>query len=288
MNSMTGFAQRDCESQSMRFSLEVKSYNNRYLELGVQLPGYLSALEPKIRNSLQRRIKRGKVDFSLRVRELKVPVNVSVDEKAAVAGIQALRALSGLLGSKEEIGLSALMRMDGILSMERDLDADKLWLEIEPSVDSLLADHQSERAREGRHLEADIRGQAATLKGGVERIAEKVPELESAIQENLRKRFQEVLGSLVDENRVLQETAVALTRFTVNEELARLKSHLSALDACLDEEGEPGKRIDFICQEINREVNTIGSKCQLGEVAMKVVLMKEAVENIREQARNIE
>lgn len=288
MNSMTGFAQVDSDSPSLRFSLELKTYNNRYLELGVQLPGYLSALEPKVRNSLQQRIKRGKVDFSLRVRELKIPVNVNVDEKAAVAGISALRSLASLLGSREEVGLSALMRMDGILSMERDLDSDKLWLEIEPAIDSLLSAHQAERAREGGHLAADIRNQAATLKGGVDCIAEKVPELETAIKDNLRKRFQEVLGNLVDENRVLQETAVALTRFTINEELTRLKSHLDALDACLDEDGEPGKRIDFICQEINREVNTIGSKCQLGEVAMKVVLMKEAVENIREQARNIE
>jgi uncharacterized protein (TIGR00255 family) len=288
MNSMTGFAQKDFDSESMRFSIEIKSYNNRYLEMGIQLPGYLSALEPRMRNFIQGKIKRGKVDFSLRVRELKIPVNVTIDERAAVAGIDALKKLSRLMDANEKLTLSTLMRMEGILSMERDLDADRLWVEIEPVLLSLFDAHAAERAREGRHLAADIRVQAEFLKRAVDFILERSPELELTIKDNLRKRFQEVLGSLVDENRVLQETAVALMRFTVNEELARLKSHLAALDACLDEEGEPGKRIDFICQEINREVNTIGSKCQLSDIAMKVVLMKEAVENIREQARNIE
>jgi uncharacterized protein (TIGR00255 family) len=288
MNSMTGFAQKDFDSESMRFSIEIKSYNNRYLEMGIQLPGYLTALEPRIRNFIQAKIKRGKVDFSLRVRELKVPVNVTIDERAAVAGIEALKKLSRLMDANEKLTLPTLMRMEGILSMERDLDADRLWTEIEPVLHALFDAHAAERAREGRHLAEDIRVQAEFLKKAVDFILERSPELELTIKDNLRKRFQEVLGSLVDENRVLQETAVALMRFTVNEELARLKSHLAALDACLDEEGEPGKRIDFICQEINREVNTIGSKCQLSDIAMKVVMMKEAVENIREQARNIE
>jgi uncharacterized protein (TIGR00255 family) len=288
MNSMTGYAQNNFDSESMRFSIEIKSYNNRYLEMGIQLPGYLSALEPRIRNFIQGKIKRGKVDFSLRVRELKLPVNVTIDERAAVAGIDALKKLSSLMDANEKLTLSTLMRMEGILSMERDLDADRLWVEIEPVLLALFDAHGAERAREGRHLADDIRVQAEFLKHAVDFILERSPELELTIKDNLRKRFQEVLGSLVDENRVLQETAVALMRFTVNEELARLKSHLAALDGCLDEEGEPGKRIDFICQEINREVNTIGSKCQLSDIAMKVVLMKEAVENIREQARNIE
>lgn len=288
MNSMTGFAQCECDTESMRFSLEMKSYNNRYLELGVQLPGYLSALETKVRAFLQERIRRGKVDFSLRVRELKVPVRVTVDGMAAAAGMEALQKLSGILGSSDGPRLSDLMRMDGILSMERDIDADRLWGEIEPLLGKLAAVHQEERAREGRHLAEDIRRQAESLRKGMVFISSKTPELERIVKENLRRRFQEVLGDLVDENRVLQETAVTLTRYTINEELSRLGSHLAALDACLDEAGDPGKRMDFICQEINREVNTIGSKCQLEEVGATVVLMKEAVENIREQARNVE
>jgi uncharacterized protein (TIGR00255 family) len=288
MNSMTGYAQGEFDAQSLRFSLEIKSYNNRYLELGIQLPGYLGALEPRLRNYFQARIRRGKVDFSLRVRELKLPVSVTVDERAAAAGAEALAKLQALLDPSQKPTLSALMRMEGILSLERDIDAERLWSEIEPSLESVARVHAAERAREGKHLAKDIRAQAKVLREGAAFILERSPELERTIRENLRKRFQETLGNLVDENRVLQETAVALMRYTINEELARLGSHLDALDACMDEEGEPGKRIDFICQEINREVNTIGSKCQLGEVAMKVVAMKEAVENIREQARNIE
>ncbi len=288
MNSMTGYAQGEFDAQSLRFSLEIKSYNNRYLELGIQLPGYLGALEPRIRNYFQARIRRGKVDFSLRVRELKLPVSVTVDERAATAGAEALGKLQALLDPSQKPTLSALMRMEGILSLERDIDAERLWSEIEPALESVARIHAGERAREGKHLAKDIRAQAKVLRDGAAFILERSPELERTIRENLRKRFQEVLGNLADENRVLQETAVALMRYTINEELTRLASHLDALDACLDEEGEPGKRIDFICQEVNREVNTIGSKCQLGEVAMKVVAMKEAVENIREQARNIE
>ncbi len=288
MKSMTGYANGEFETPALRFSLELKAYNNRYLEVFIQAPGYLSALEPRLRALAQSRARRGKLELSLRVRELKIPVRVVVDKMAAAAGIEALRELAHMISPSGEIALSDLLRMEGILSMERDIESDKLWEELGPALDELFSRFDAERLREGKNLESDMRAQIATIREGLRLINLKAPEMEAAIRDNLKKRFQETLGDPVDENRILQETAVALTRLTINEELTRLASHLDALESAIAGEGEPGKRIDFICQEINREVNTIGSKNQLTEVGRQVVLMKEAVENIREQARNIE
>jgi uncharacterized protein (TIGR00255 family) len=288
MNSMTGYAHGEFDLPSLRFSLEIKSYNNRYLDISIQLPSYLGALEPRLRSSVQERVRRGKVELSLRVREIKVPVTVNVDKKAAAAGVQALRGLSELIGVSGDLRISDLLRLEGILSMERDIETDDIWTEIQPALQELFLKFGAERSREGENLKKDILSQIGKVKAGLEVVSVQAPEIERMVKENLRRRFQEVLGNLVDENRVLQETAVTLMRYTVNEEIIRLRSHLEAFAACMASESEPGKKIDFICQEMNREVNTIGSKSQISEIGLQVVLMKEAVENIREQARNIE
>lgn len=287
MKSMTGYAQAEYVCASMRFAMELKSYNNRYLDIYLQLPAALSALEPLIRGWLQERLGRGKVEFSLRVREWLQPVSVTVDKAAAQAAINALRDLAQIAGGTETPGLGNLIQMDGVLSMERDINSDRIWEEVEPSLSALFGSYDETRLSEGGRLARDMKSQADLIQSELEGINACVPELERNIKEGLKRRFMEVLGNSVDEARVLQETAVALTRFTINEELIRLSSHLKALAQAILSNPQPGKILDFLCQEMNREINTIGSKSQLMETAGKVVLIKEAIENIREQARNV-
>ncbi len=287
MRSMTGYAQREFIGKAMRVSLEIKSYNNRYLDIFIQLPSALSSLEPSIRSWLQERAGRGKVEFAMRVREWLQPVSVTVDRAAAISAIQALTDLSALLGEAQRPALSDLLKMEGVVTMERDIRSEELWDEVRPALESLFELYDATRSAEGERLKADMLGQAAAIESALSAIADRAPEMERAIREGLRKRFEEVLGNAVDEARIMQETAVALTRFTINEEIVRLGSHLKALRAAIERDPAPGKILDFLCQEMNREINTIGSKSQLVDTAGRVVVVKEAIENIREQARNV-
>jgi uncharacterized protein (TIGR00255 family) len=288
MRSMTAYAQGSFLTENLRFSLELKSYNNRFLEIFISLPPTLSPMEPRIRAFLQERIARGKVECSLRVREYLTEGKVRLDKAAAKAAIDALSSLSGLLGSVDGPRLSDLLAIEGVLGFERELDADSVWPEVERALSEVHASYDREREREGAHLLSDMRLQLDVISRGRDELAVAAPELEAILTENMRKRIREAVGDGIDENRILQETAIALTRFTVNEELARLASHAQAMGSELDGKSGTGKRIDFLCQEINREVNTLGSKNQLPKMGSWIVAMKEAIENIREQARNVE
>jgi uncharacterized protein (TIGR00255 family) len=147
---------------------------------------------------------------------------------------------------------------------------------------------EAERIREGNHTEAAILSYVAVLEAMTEGISNHVPAMETAFQENLRSRFTGLLGDGVDENRILTETAALLVKYTIAEEISRLQAHLAEFRAEVRRNGSPGKKLDFLCQEINREINTIGSKTPNLEVSRAVVDMKDALENIREQLRNVE
>jgi uncharacterized protein (TIGR00255 family) len=288
MRSMTAYAQGAFLTENLRFSLELKSYNNRFLEIFISLPPTLSPMEPRMRAFLQERIARGKVECSLRVREYLTEGKVRLDKTAAKAAIDALSSLSALLGSKDGLRLSDLLSVEGVLGFERELDVDSAWPEVERALSEVHASYDREREREGAHLLSDMRSQLDVISRGRDELALAAPELEAILTENMRKRVREAVGEGIDENRILQETAIALTRFTVNEELSRLASHVQAMSSELDGKTGTGKRIDFLCQEMNREVNTLGSKNQLPKMGSWIVALKEAIENIREQARNVE
>jgi len=288
MKSMTAYAQESFSTPSLRFSLELKSYNNRYLDVYVALPQALSAMEPTIRAFLQSRIGRGKVECSLRVREYLAQGSVRVDRGAAAAALSALTELADMIGPGTGVELRDLLSVEGVLGFEREVDAHELWPEVQPALEKVYAAFDAEKSREGASLLADMRVQLDRIRQGTAAIAEAAPQLEAMLAENLRKRLREAVGAGMDENRRLPETAIARPRFTVNEELTRLQSHIQAMEMELDGRQGSGKRIDFLCQEMNREVNTIGSKNQMAATGAWIVALKEALENIREQARNVE
>jgi uncharacterized protein (TIGR00255 family) len=288
VKSMTGYAIIEKADARMRFSLEIKSYNNRYLDIAIQLPSYLSSLELRFRDFLSERIIHGKVEMNLRVRELPYPLSVVIDEKAATAGMKALRELGSLADIREAPSLANLLSLEGILSVERNIDTDEVWAAIFSSLLECADRFDEAREEEGRHTQSDILEKLDTLSNSLLLVKKTAPQLESSIKENLRSRFTEVMGNAIDENRVLAETAVALVKFTINEEISRLEAHLRSFRSIFMQEGSQAKKLDFLCQEMNREVNTIGSKSCILETSQAVILMKDAIENIREQLRNLE
>ena len=288
MKSMTGYAYRESSKDKVTVSVEIKSYNNRFLDLSVHLPPWLASLEMRIREHISSRFPRGKVEVSIRIREDDAPVQVSINTGAALTYENAIGELAKALGINEKPGLETILGLEGVLEIETNRDAERYWPLIEPVLTAASNQAEAERIREGGQTEKDILSHVAVLEESAQKISSHVPELEASIKENLRTRFEELLGDRIDESRILAETAVLLMKYTISEELSRLSSHLSEFRLEAERNPSPGKKLDFLSQEINREINTIGSKTPVLEVSRAVVEMKNALENIREQLRNVE
>jgi len=288
MISMTGYAYREKTGQDLSVSVEIKSCNSRYLEVSVNLPSWLSMLEMKVREKISSCCGRGKVDVFIRLREYNAPVSIHINTNAAKSYYEAIENLSRELNINEKPSLSTLLGMENVLEIEKNRDEDRCWKEIEPLLGEALTSFCQEREREGKHTEEDILKNLEKIETSLKKTSSFVPAIEKTLKENIKTRFEELLGNKIDENRVLAETASLLLKYTISEEISRLSSHLNEFRQENTKNNRPGKKLDFLSQEINREINTIGSKSAIIEVSGEVVTMKEALENIREQLRNIE
>lgn len=296
MNSMTGYGFEERIVDGTQVSVEIRSVNSRFLDLNVGLPPFLNPLEARIRKIVGERAVRGKIDVSIRVKDTRSNARVSVDTQAAVAYflefrkiVSAIRESGGYGGDSEgSIPLSLVIGQDGVLSVTHEYDAEAYWAKVEPVLAGVLAQFSADRAREGENLRKDLLAKLSVLDSCAQFFREWQPKMEERFREQVRSKFEELLGERVDENRIMAEVASMLVRYTINEEIVRLSSHLQAMRKEICENPYPGKRLDFICQEANREINTIGSKNQFTEVGERVVDAKDAIENIREQSKNVE
>jgi uncharacterized protein (TIGR00255 family) len=288
MKSMTGYAYRERQDEFYSLSVELRGYNSRFLEINFFLPPCFSPLERRIRDLIAPVCVRGRIDVTIRYRDQNSPFRVTVNREAAAAYVAACNTLAGILGSGEKPDLKALMDREGVLEIEWLRDEERYWERIEGPLATALEIFGAERSREGQHTQEHILSQLGVIEASLGQIALRAEELEASIRENLRGRFLELLGDKIDENRILAETAVLLMKYTISEEISRLHSHLSEFRAEAERNPSPGKKLDFLSQEMNREINTIGSKAPQIEVSRAVVEMKNALENIREDLRNVE
>jgi len=286
--SMTGFGHREIVQEGFRGSLDLKSYNNRYLDLAVYLPPYLARLESRFRSFLSARIVHGKIELSLRIRELDVPVAASADNAAARAVSRVLSEMAEACGIPDKPRIADILSFDGVVAYERIFDEDSLWARISPELERCFAEYDASRRREGEATAADIARQLDRVEGASSSVRALLPEIERTVRAQIRARFSEVMGDSVDEGRALAEVAPLLMKYSINEELSRLDAHIGSFRSTMASERAPGKKLDFLCQEMNREVNTIGSKSILLPVSQAVVELKDALENVREQLRNVE
>ena len=299
MNSMTGYGYEELVEEKLFLSVEIKSYNSRFLDLSINLPSSLSRLENFFREKMTAAVVRGKVDVYIRFREEEPATTVLVNQEAVRSYAAAISQVSQILSDMQGVAgsqaastaqspLELILRQEGVLVSHREFDLDSYKALLEPIFDKALEEFVADRRREGENLKVDLQEKLGVLEEAAAFFSQWQPQMENAFKENLQRRFQELLGEGYDQQRVLTEVAALLVKYTINEEIVRLKSHLSALAKELVDNATPGRKIDFICQEINREINTIGSKNQFTEVGAMVITAKDALENIREQARNVE
>ena len=288
MKSMTGFAYREHRDERHKITITLKSYNNRFLDILIYLPSFLNPLEQKIREFLSQRISRGRVELYLKASELNQVAEIGIDPVYVDTYVQALRRLADAAGIRERIRLSHLMRIEGMLQAEQSLDLDAYWSDLQTLLASVFQEFDALRQAEGEATGKDILELLEKIEADIAKIEAVAPQLAEKIKADLRSRFKDLLSNGIDENRILTETAALLMKSDIHEELVRSRSHLQSFRRILGESGPMGKKLDFICQELNREFNTIGAKNLLVEVDGAIVALKDHVEKIREQLRNVE
>lgn len=292
MKSMTGYGYAEYGCENFTLTLEMKSYNNRYLDISFNAPSALSSFETEVTDRIKEICARGHVDVSFKLRTLKQMAVVSVDEDAASSYARAASRVAQICkaeGLDASFSLSDVLNQEGVLTDIRQETADTYKDAVQSCLSTVLAALDQSRRREGDATRADLEKMINGIEKSLNSVRSHAAELENQIKCGLKKRIDEMLGDKdYDENRVLTEVAVLLMKYTVNEEISRLDTHIKEFRRLLGLDEAVGKRADFLCQEMNREINTIGSKSQMVEVSLAVVDMKDCLENIREQVRNIE
>lgn len=287
MVSMTGYGYEEVSTELAVVSVEIKSVNSRFLDLTINLPPYLNQLESFFRARITEKVVRGKVDVFIRVKELESDAEISADVGAAKSYLAAIKKVAEATGYSSDIPLSLLVAQPGVLNSNKSYDVEKYKAMILPVFEASLRKFSSDTEREGENLKKDLLEKLTALEKCAVFFKEWQPKMEEYFKETITKKFNELLGEQADQNRIMTETAAMLVKYTINEEIVRLHSHLSAMKAEIHNNPYPGKKLDFLCQEANREINTIGSKNQFAQVGAMVVTAKDSLENIREQSKNV-
>lgn len=289
MLSMTGYGFAQELTDDFLLGVEVKSYNNRYLEINHTIPNSLSRFEQEIDARIKQVVSRGHVELSIKFRQMSTDLALHVDTAAVERYTTAFAQIGEAAQLAAAPTLGDYLTADGVLVALRETDVSKYEEPLFSLLEKALIDFRSSKEREGEATRQDLLRLGARLAEGLDAVEAHAGTLETKLKENLLNRFDELLGNKgYDENRFLQEVAMLLSKYSVNEEIVRLRTHIEAFTELLASTEPVGKRLDFLCQEMNREINTIGSKSILVEINQQVVSMKDNLENIREQVRNIE
>jgi uncharacterized protein (TIGR00255 family) len=291
VKSMTGYGRAREMRNGRDITVELRSVNNRYLDCTVKLPRAYTFAEDAIRGDVQKAVSRGKVDVMVSMDASGADQTVvAVNEGLAAGYLKALRQLQESFSLRDEVDAVTLARFPEVLTLTKaEEDLEQIAADIRAVLAQALEAYHRMRSREGEKLAADIAFRLDTIEAKVAKIEERSPETVREYREKLEARVRELLqSSTVDEGRLLTETAIFADKTAVDEETVRLRSHLTQLRDMLEAQEPIGRKMDFLIQEVNRECNTIGSKCSDLTIAKDVVDLKAEVEKIREQVQNIE
>ena len=291
LRSMTGYGRGQAVVDLWDITVEVRAVNHRFFEFSSRLPKTCLFLEDKLKNLVQSGCSRGKVELYCSVQSVgQRDTEVQVNEDVAQSYLAALRDAAPRLGLQDNLQLTDLFRLPEIFTLRRaEVDEDRLWAAVESVAKTAMASFVSMREVEGERLKADVSGRLDTIAELLASIEERAPMLRQEYYDRLYQKIKEILADkTVDEGRLITEAAVFADRVAIDEETVRLHSHLQQFHALLDSDEPVGRKLDFLVQEVNRETNTIGSKCQDVSIARKVVDIKAEIEKIREQIQNME
>lgn len=292
MRSMTGYGRGECARGGYKFMVELNSVNRKQSDIMINLPKELIELEPRMRDEINAKLSRGRVNGVVVYQRAKTNTDdhVELDVELAEAYVKSIRKLQAKLKLTGPVSLDTVLNAPGVLRLaERGIVADEVWPSVKAALDKALAQLIKMREKEGRHLAADLSARLDVLAAGAATIRQRAPVAVSRFRETLQARIKEAgLDLPLDDDRLVKEVVFFADRSDISEELTRLDSHLQQFRDNLKSAEPVGRALDFLSQEINRELNTIGSKASSVEIAQEVVKLKAELEKIREQAQNIE
>lgn len=291
IKSMTGYGRAVETINGREFTVELRSVNNRYLDCSVRLPRILSFGEDAVKQSVKNAISRGKVDVFITVRsENGDEVKVSLNKAVLESYLCAMRQMVEEYGVVDDISASAVSRLPEVFALEKpQVDEEQLLSDMLMVLEKALEGNDAMRKAEGEALDRDLRNRGNTILELVSRVEQGNAQTVIDYRTRLENKLKEVLSNTaLDEGRILTEAAIFADKVAVDEETVRLRSHLQQMNTILTTGGAVGRKLDFLLQEMNREANTIGSKCTDVNLARVVVDIKAELEKIREQTQNIE
>ncbi len=291
VKSMTGYGRAVETINGREFTVEIRSVNNRYLDCSVRLPRSLSFAEDAVKQAVKNTISRGKVDVFISVyTEADGDVKITLNTAVVAGYLNAMKQMASDFGVRDDISVSMLSQMNEVFTVERaEVDENQLCADLMSVVNKALQGFDAMRSTEGKALEKDLRSRGNTILELVTQVEEGSGQTVLDYRTRLENKLKEVLANTaIDESRILTEAAIFADKIAVDEETVRLKSHLQQMNHMLTGGGAIGRKLDFLLQEMNRESNTIGSKCSDVRLARIVVDIKAELEKIREQTQNIE
>ncbi len=291
IRSMTGYGRAEALIDGRNILVEIRSVNHRYFEFSSRVPRSYGFLESRLKNYLQGKLSRGKVDVNVSIQTVEgTTASVQVNQELAASYVQALRTLQEPLGLTDDLSLSTISRFSDIFTVTKETeDEETIWSDVLQAAEQASDRFVQMREAEGSKMKEDLEERLGFILRAVEKVEERSPKTVEEYRAKLYRKISEVLGNTqIDEQRILTEAAIYAEKIAVAEETVRLRSHIDQFRAIMQQAGPVGRKLDFLIQEFNREANTIGSKAQDIEIARVVVDIKSEIEKIREQIQNIE
>jgi uncharacterized protein (TIGR00255 family) len=292
IKSMTAFGRAEKENEGRTYVVEIRTLNRRYLEVSVRLPRQWFSLEDRVRRLVGSKIARGRVDVNVRVKDSSEAISqVEVNVPLAKAYHRALRELNQALELEERIALKMILSMEGVVTAaEPEVDLDTVWATLSLCIGEALEGVDAMRISEGKTIHDDFEKRLQSVEEGLSEIKTLAPSVLSDYHSRLKERITALTEGIVelDPNRLAQEVAFLVDKSDITEEIVRAESHLKQFRSMIESEGPTGRSLDFLLQELNREVNTIGSKGGDAQLPQIVVALKSELEKIREQVQNVE
>ena len=286
---MTGYGYRSVSRDDYQIEIEIKGYNNRYLEIASYINSSLSSYEGYITSKVKKVARRGQIELSVKLKVFESEAEVHLDEALLGQYLAAFRRAEEISSLHFNVDASALLRIEDLFSTSCQKNAEVYKDALDEALEGSLHDFSLSRSREGEETKKDLYRLGRSFEDANERIGRSVLEYEDYFRKLLIEKYEELdLSSRYDETKLLQEIGALLVKYSINEEQNRLKTHIKEYFKLLESSDPVGKKLDFLCQEMNREVNTTASKSQSVEITLETVQMKDDLENIREQIRNIE
>ena len=291
IKSMTGYGRAVATVNGREFTVELRSVNNRYLDCNVKLPRMLSFAEEAVKQAVKTAVSRGKVDVYISLKsENANDTTVTLNAAVLEGYLTAMRQMVSEFGVQDDISVSTVSRLPEVFTVDKpEVDEQQLQKDLMEVVAEALAGYDAMRCTEGQALDADLRSRGNTILDLVALVEQGNAQTVIDYRARLEAKLKEVLSATnIDESRILTEAAIFADKVAVDEETVRLRSHLAQMNEMLTTGGAVGRKLDFLLQEMNREANTIGSKCTDVKLARIVVDIKAELEKIREQTQNIE